>query len=173
MDTRTVGVAPKSYFAAVDDYAAFRGRRDGRLVPRASAVRPEAATSAEPGSGLASQIRRMALDYQQAQHFRECAEEYRDQWFAGRAGEIAQVTAMARAGDKRFKGLSNSELHTIGRVRWSQSSRARSLVGKEKRNMQWAQTHLAFAEFELRLLSTGTASRTFAEAWCDEHGPTS
>jgi hypothetical protein len=75
---------------------------------------------------------------------------------------------MARAGDKRFRRLPSAELNTIGRVRWSQSSLAHSLVGKEKRNMQWAQTYLAFADFELRLLLAGAVSRHPTEEWCDE-----
>ena len=163
MNTQTMGVAPKTYFAAVDRYDAYRRRHQQLMpAPATAAARSGADLRTEPGPSV-EQIRQMAHDYQQAQDFRRNAEHYRDRWFAGRAREITVVTELARAGDKRFRRMSAAQLNTIGRVRWSQSARARSLTGKEQRTMHWAQIYLAFAEFELRLLSTSAAARRATE----------
>ena len=80
MDIRTTGVAPKTYFDAVDRYAAFRRRRDQTLEPSTTAG-SEVTRQIEPRT-LAAQIHRVAVDYKRAQYFRRCAEEHHDRWLA-------------------------------------------------------------------------------------------
>jgi hypothetical protein len=92
---------------------------------------------------------RIADDYELARTYQRQAEEYRDQWMAGRAREIQYVIGRAHQGDPRFKRMTQQDLQATGRMRWSKSGQARKLSGLDEEYSRLAKIHLAFAEFQL------------------------
>jgi hypothetical protein len=88
-------------------------------------------------------------DYELARSYQRQAEEFRDQWMAGRAREIQYVIRRANEGDPRFKRMSAHDLQATGRMRWSKSGQARKLAGLDEEYSRLAKIHLAFAEFQL------------------------
>ncbi len=102
------------------------------------------------GRTAAEEIDDLPDDYRRALFCRTQAEVFRHQWFAGRQAEIDHVRRRAYAHDARFVAMTDHQLELIGKMRWSQSARAKRLGGLEERYSAWALMYLAFAEFRLR-----------------------
>lgn len=108
-------------------------------------------------------------DYARARYWRAQAELCRDQWTAGRQAEIEQVRSRAQRGDNRFLGLTDEQLVTIARVRWSRSALAGKLAARQELYMRWSTMYLAFAEYHLQLAANqGRLAREQAPA---QHRP--